>query len=116
ENLLSTTKPFDYLMEQAREGNGDVIQIFNRTGTYIGIGLVNLINLLNPEIVIIAGEITDIQEWIYRDMIEVIEQRVLHSQKQNINISFSELGINASLIGAISFALQEFFNRKKAPL
>lgn len=107
--LLTTDRPLDYLIRLAEEGDQHIIKIFKKTGTYIGTGLVNLINLLNPETIVIAGKITALKKWIYNDMVDVIDSRALHSRNQNINILFSELGEDASLMGATSFVLDDLF-------
>lgn len=45
---------FQDLVEEAHSGSDPVIEIFRRAGKYLGIGLANLINLYNPEAIILG--------------------------------------------------------------
>src|SRR5215510_3721166 len=48
--------------QAARNGDPLAIEVFRRMGDYLGVGLVNLINILNPEMIVIAGGLANAWE------------------------------------------------------
>src|SRR5690625_279531 len=60
--------------ELAREGNVVSRQILVETGEMIGIGLINLIHILNPDKIILGGGVTGSEEFIFPAIQETIEK------------------------------------------
>ncbi len=57
-NLLSadqTDLSFEYLLDLAENGNEKAIYLFNRIGEYLGVGLNNIINIFNPQEIVIGN-------------------------------------------------------------
>jgi len=50
---------FSDAVEEMQQGNEAVTRVFQKAGAYLGLGLSNLINLFNPELIIIGGELSD---------------------------------------------------------
>lgn len=94
-----------HLVQAAKMGSAYSAELLKTAGEYIGIGVSNAISLLNPPLVILGGRmLTDnpitldaIQDAIRRNTIDVIYQ--------DTKIIVSQIGANASAIGA---ALQYF--------
>lgn len=84
----------------AKEGDLVAKQIFNIIGEYIGMGLTSIINLLNPEKVIIGGGVAEAGDILFNPIRETIQKRAMTIQKESVEIVPAQLGNTAGVIGA----------------
>ncbi|OYD08782.1 ROK family transcriptional regulator [Paludifilum halophilum] len=106
----------DRFIQAANEGNSEVIQLFNQIGEYLGIGLTNIVNTLNPELIIIGNRFAKAEKWIRNPIHRVVESRSLPYHRQPLKIAFSSLGTHSCALGASSFAISNFFSDMKVPV
>lgn len=99
----------DTLIEAANQGNKNVINLFNSIGEYLGIGLINIVNTFNPELVIIGNRLSEIRDWINNPIHRVLEARLMPYQCKHTKIAFSQLGTHSCALGSSSFAISNFF-------
>lgn len=88
------------------------IEIINYLAEYLGICAVNIINILNPEAVIIGtNELEDIEmDELIRKITNIIRSRAYPVVRNKVKIIPSKLKSNVQLIGAISLVLGDFFD------
>ncbi len=91
----------------AREGDGDARRIFKDMGEKLGIGLSNLINLFNPDCVILGGRIAQSHEFFFPDLMRTVNEQAWHASVKHIEISRQE---NGPVHGAAAIVLQEIYN------
>lgn len=84
----------------AKEGDPVAKQIFRIMGEYIGMGLTSVINLLNPEKVIIGGGVAAAGDILFDPIKETIAKRAMTIQKEAVEIVPAQLGNTAGVIGA----------------
>ena len=84
----------------AEEGDAVARQIFKQIGHYIGIGLSSVINLLNPEKVIIGGGVSAAGALLFDPIRETINERAMKIAREAVEIVPAELGNTAGVIGA----------------
>jgi len=99
---------FRHLLEGAKRGDDISLQLLHQLGQYMGVGVVNLINLYDPEMVIIGGEAALAQEFISGIINQVLEERLLYREYVNPRISYSRWGKDVTLLGAASIVLDHF--------
>lgn len=80
------------------------IEIVERVGTYLGRALAGLINLFNPEVVIIGGPLSLTQDYIRLPIKSAIRKYSLNLVNQDTALLVSKLGEKAGLIGACLLA------------
>lgn len=80
------------------------IEIVERVGTYLGRSLAGLINLFNPEVVIIGGPLSRTQDYIRLPIKSAIRKYSLNLVNQDTELVVSKLGEKAGLIGACLLA------------
>ncbi|MDQ0338303.1 putative NBD/HSP70 family sugar kinase [Caldalkalibacillus uzonensis] len=78
-------------------------------GTYLGIGIANLVNTFNPELVIIHGEMSCLGERLLEHIRYEMHMRALPIPAARVNLKFSKLGRNANIMGAGALVLKELF-------
>lgn len=91
----------------AQEGDLLAKEIFGNIGRVIGIGLVNVVNIFNPELVVLAGGIAQAGELILSPAREVVLKQALIPNSQVVEIVLTELKDKASVIGAAALAFHE---------
>ncbi len=84
----------------AEEGDPVAKRIFEIVGEYIGIGLTSVINLLNPEKVIIGGGVAEAGELLLDPIRRTIKERAMVVAGNAVEIVPAQLGNSAGVIGA----------------
>lgn len=81
---------------------GDVVakKIFERMGEYLGIGLASVVNLLNPEKIVIGGGVADAGDILFDPLIKTLKDRAMPIQGSAVTVVPAQLGNKAGLIGA----------------
>lgn len=69
-------------IQRAQAGNTSYIRAFETLGKYLGIGIANVVNALNPELVIIGGSISESVGLFANDLQSVIKHRAMGANKQ----------------------------------
>ncbi|MCL6457461.1 MAG: ROK family protein [Gorillibacterium sp.] len=107
------TLDLDTLLKYAQAKETKALQLFTQHGRYLGIGIVNIINSLNPDRIIIGGRLALAEPWLVASMIEVVNKRSLPYPRAHLSIQFSTLGSKATVLGACSIAISRFFSSTK---
>lgn len=90
-----------YMVAKAAEAGDPVAKrIFEIVGEYIGIGLTSVINLLNPEKVIIGGGVAEAGDLLFDPIKRTIKERAMVVAGEAVEIVPAELGNSAGVIGA----------------
>ena len=75
-------------------------RIFTIVGEYLGVALVSVVNLLNPEKIIIGGGVAECGELLLDPIRRTINDRAMKVQREAVEIVPAELGNSAGVIGA----------------
>lgn len=99
------------VFEMARKKDMLTMSILNQSAFYLGVSVSNLINILDPEIVIMGGIL--IQRYpMYFDIVkDVVGQRKVKGAKGN-RMLVSSLKESAGVIGAGEIVADDFFNKR----
>ncbi|XOK59215.1 ROK family protein [Paenibacillus elgii] len=102
------------LLHLAKRGHRPVIDLFARTGHWLGIGITNLVNVFNPELIVIGNRMSLASEWIADSIRGTLNSHGLSFHRQKMNVVYAQLGMNSSAAGAASIAINRFFSAMKA--
>ena len=91
--------------EAARRGDLTAQEIIKRSGTFIGIAIAGLINLINPSTVIIGGGVAQVGDLMTGPIRLAVRERSLRASEHNVRITTAMLGRRSSLIGALVQAI-----------
>ena len=90
-----------YIVAQAAlQGDAVSIQIFKQIGKIIGVGLASVVNLLNPEKIIIGGGVADAGEILLEPIRRTITDRAMPIQSSTVKVVPAQLANTAGVIGA----------------
>jgi glucokinase-like ROK family protein len=104
---------FEYLLNLANNGNHDVINMFNQIGEYLAVGITNIINIFNPELIVIGNRMAKAEKWMINTIKRVIENRSLPYHRKQLRIEFSTLATHACALGASSCAISNYFTNTR---
>jgi glucokinase len=93
------------------EGDELALEVFRRMGVYLGIGLASLVNLLNPEIIIIGGGLSNGWDLFEQHMHQQVIERAFPLPARSVKITRAECGDDAGFLGAARLA----FVRQQSP-
>ncbi|MDP5276279.1 ROK family transcriptional regulator [Chengkuizengella axinellae] len=93
----------------AAKGDESVMQNFSQVGVYLGIGISNIINIFNPELIIVGGRLSTAEQWIKDTILSTVEQRALTYHNQKTEVIFSDLRTKSTTLGASTLAISKFF-------
>ena len=86
------------------DGDELALEVFRRMGVYLGIGLANLINILNPEMIVLGGGVVNGWELFEKHMNHQVAERAFPLPAAEVKIVPGECGDDAGLLGAARLA------------
>lgn len=86
---------------------GDILakEIIDKTGEYLGIGVANLINIINPDTIVIGGGVSNMGELLLMPLRRAAKRRAIKAAFEKVRIVKAELASEAGLVGAVCLAL-----------
>ena len=90
------------LVELVEAGDGAATEAVRETARYLGIGITGLVNGLDPEIVVIGGEITKVWGVIEPIIVEETKRNLLAPRSHSVAIRPSAFEVRPSLKGALT--------------
>lgn len=81
----------DTIADCCYKGDKLAIEAFRRTGEMLGLGLANYASVLNPEAIILTGDMTAGGKWLLKPMRASFEEHVFHNIKDKTRILVSIL-------------------------
>ena len=105
-SILTTTKKnvedieMDDIIFAANNDDVLAIELIGRIGSNIGRGIALLINIFNPELVILGGSLASTEEFIRLPIKSAINKYSLNLVNNDTQLKMSKLGEQAGIIGA----------------
>ena len=97
------------IVAAARQGEADAVAVLSSTTHYLGAGIANLINLVNPRAVLIGGWLgLQLFEYILPELRQIVQRYALAQPASATSIGACDLGQDALCLGAASLALEHF--------
>lgn len=90
------------VVEAARAGDGVALRALDETGVYLGVGIANLVNALNPEAVVFGGILSLAGEFLMPVVEQVIRERALRWSAESMAVSVAAHGADACVMGGIA--------------
>jgi len=97
---LTSEKVYDV----ALQGDGTALAVFRETGWFLGLACANLINLLNPQTIIIGGGVMAAGDLLLKPAVESARRHAFPSSFADCRIVQSKLWPDAGMIGAAMLA------------
>ncbi|MEK3952182.1 ROK family protein [Psychrobacillus sp. FSL K6-1464] len=109
-DIPSDMQDLEGLVTLAESGNDEIIALFEQTGDYLGIGINNIINIFNPQQVIIGNRLAYSEKWLKYSLNKRISNQALWFQQNDLQIDFSELSTRSTALGVAAFSIENFLS------
>ncbi len=94
--------------QAAAEGDDVAIEVIGRAGRYIGIGIANLLHILDTELFVLGGGVANhAWLWLYPAIQSYMDEYAMPSLRRGVRIVPAELGDDVGLIGAVALVVDE---------
>lgn len=94
------------VFEAASRGDDVARATIDRVVFYLGAGITSIVNLLNPDVVVIGGGISDAGDAFVARVADEVRRRALKPMNDDVRIVRAQLGNDAGMIGAALLALR----------
>ncbi|MGH7885289.1 MAG: ROK family protein [Thermodesulfobacteriota bacterium] len=95
------------IMDLAAKGNINAKNLWKDFGRNLGIGIANLVNILNIEIVVIGGGLSNAWAFFIKDTKKEVKKRALRAPGERLKIKKAVLGDDAGIFGACYLAMKK---------
>lgn len=104
------------LAQAVRDGDPTAARIVAETGRYLGAGLANLVNMLNPDTIVLgAFVIDDLEQWLMPAVRAETAARSLPRAYEPVRLLRSPISGNRTCLGMATFALERFLSDLGVP-
>lgn len=94
------------IVEAADAGDAEALEALTETGYLMGLGVANLVNIFNPELIILGGPLSVAGAYYLPAIEEAVRRTALPEIQQQVQIVLSGFGADASLIGAVALVAE----------
>lgn len=98
------------VINAANRGDQYAINILSDLGEKLGKGIATLIQLFNPELIILAGKIAEAQQYITLPIQQSINAYCMPAIRELAQVELSQLGRDAGAMGIARITLEELLN------
>ena len=84
----------------AKQGDHNALIFWKETAAHIGNSLVGVVNMLNPQRIVIGGGVSNNHEFLFSTINDVIQKRAMTTQASMVKIVRAKLGNDAGILGA----------------
>jgi len=102
ENGRELTGPF--VTEMAHDGDPVALDAIGTVGRALGVGLASIVNVLNPEVIVIGGGVIAAGDMLLAPAREEMLTRALRPARDAVRVVAAEFGEEAGMIGAALLA------------
>jgi glucokinase-like ROK family protein len=98
---------FESVVQAAGQGDSVALRALQEVGERLGVGVANLVNVFNPELIVLGGAL-NLASTILLPIVErLIRENALTPACENVRVSASAHGIDACMMGAVALVLDD---------
>ena len=94
--------------DMVAQGQIEVVEILEKAGAALGWASVNLVNILDPEVIVLAGQFAYDESPLFHSFVETVSEGAFHGTTMG-RLASSKLGGKLGLLGAATIALKQAF-------
>jgi predicted NBD/HSP70 family sugar kinase len=88
----------------ARQGDQDILNLLNERAYYLGLALANIVNLFNPELIILGGIFSQGQDFFIQPTLDTIRRMSFGGLGKKVRLQANTFGWKGGVIGAAALA------------
>ena len=92
------------MLHEAETGSPVALSALDHVGHWLGIGLAGLVNIFNPELIVLGGLFGRIHPFVGPGVEHELDRRALSAPRRLVRVVPAMLGVDAPLLGAAELA------------
>jgi len=92
--------------ELAHDGDAAAIEAIRLVGTRLGVAIASLVNIFNPQVVVIGGGVIAAGELLLAPVRATVAERTLAPVHESLRIVPARFGVEAGMVGAAAMAFE----------
>jgi glucokinase len=92
------------IVQAARKQDTIAVEIWKEIGTHLGVALASVVNLLNPEKIVIGGGVANAGDLLLDVVRKTVKERAMKGPADSVRIVKAQLGEDAGIVGAAVLA------------
>ncbi len=101
------------IVEAAKRGDEVACKALEETGEWLGIGVANLMNVINPQLVVFGGPLSLAHEFLLPVIKATVTERVWPWVHERADIVIAAHGEDAAVMGAVAMVYREVLNNPR---
>jgi glucokinase len=101
----------EFIFQKATRNEGLAMETIVETCGYLGAGIASIANIIDPEVVIIGGGVSEAGDTFIKQIEESVKQYSIKSIMQNLKVVKAKMGNDAGIVGAILLAAENFSSK-----
>lgn len=106
---VASVKPREIFQKYANE-DPTAVRVVKEEIEMVGVGLTSLVNIFNPEKIIIGGGLAEAGQWFIDGVVRVVGKRAMAESIKSVKIVPAQLGNKAGWLGAAALAKEEYLS------
>ena len=103
-NRSDTPLTLEEITDAVRREDPLCLEVIDEIGDKLGVHIANLINIFNPETLVIGGELAATGDYLLQPLKTAVNKHILNQVSQDTTIRIAHLGENAGVIGGCLMA------------
>ena len=100
----------EHVLQAAAQGQPAVLIALAEVGRYLGIGIANLVNALNPKMVVLGGVLSAVSPYILPRAQYEVNQRALETARDGMQIKVSAFQVDSCVMGSVALVLRRILD------
>jgi N-acetylglucosamine repressor len=100
------------IIDAANRGDQYAISILSVVGSNLGKGIATLVQLFNPEVIILGGKIAEAKQYITIPIIQSINTYSMMEIRKNTRIVSSKLGQESGILGMVNIVIDNTLDKQ----
>jgi predicted NBD/HSP70 family sugar kinase len=96
----------DAVLREAADGSSKALRALDDIGRWLGFGLAGLVNVFNPQVVVLGGLFGRIHPFVEATLASELARLSLPQSREVVRIAPASLGVDAPLLGAAELAFE----------
>jgi predicted NBD/HSP70 family sugar kinase len=101
------TITFERVVQAAHQQDMVARRALEDVGDALGLGVVNLINIFNPQLIVLGGALNLASQFLLPKVEEIVNRSALWPARENLRVAASAHGADACVMGAIALVLDD---------
>jgi len=108
---FARTMSLEEVSSLARRGNHKAMKIWDDVGRYIGFALSGVVNVINPEVIVVGGGVSLAGDVLMRSIKRSVFKHAMKHLKGKVRVKRALLGNDAGVLGAALLAREKIANK-----